>query len=139
MCDRQVDFVLFILNICRDVAVSPKGVIRNMCVQAHILKRCLQDSIQNLQTLSKETVRDSVYRTSSFMHPHPNTSSFEYSSFSEGLALISANLKYVAFIFCALRITSRECCGSGMFIPDPDFYPSRISDPRSKNSNKREG
>jgi hypothetical protein len=26
-----------------------------------------------------------------------------------------------------------------MFIPDPDFYPSRISDPRSKNSNKREG
>ncbi len=28
-----------------------------------------------------------------------------------------------------------QCCGSGMFIPDPDFYPSRIS----KNSNKREG
>jgi hypothetical protein len=26
-----------------------------------------------------------------------------------------------------------------MFIPDPDFYPSRISDPRSKISNKREG
>jgi hypothetical protein len=25
-----------------------------------------------------------------------------------------------------------------MFIPDPDFYPSRISDPGSKNSNKRE-
>ncbi len=24
-------------------------------------------------------------------------------------------------------------------IPDPDFYPSRISDPGSKNSNKREG
>ncbi len=72
------------------------------------------------------------------MHPHPNTSSFEYSSFSEGLALISANLKYVAVIFCALRITSRQCCGSGMFIPDPDFYPSRISDPGSKNSYKRE-
>jgi hypothetical protein len=39
-----------------------------------------------------------------------------------------------------------QCCGSGMFIPDPDFYPSRIPDPRSripdpgsKNSNKREG
>jgi hypothetical protein len=29
--------------------------------------------------------------------------------------------------------------GSGMFIPDPDFYPSRISDPGSKNSIKREG
>jgi hypothetical protein len=27
----------------------------------------------------------------------------------------------------------------GSRIPDPDFYPSRISDPRSKNSNKREG
>ncbi len=24
-------------------------------------------------------------------------------------------------------------------IPDPDFYPSRISDPGSKNRNKREG
>jgi hypothetical protein len=41
-----------------------------------------------------------------------------------------------------------QCCGSGMFISDPDFYPSRflifthpgsrISDPGSKNSNKRE-
>jgi hypothetical protein len=27
-----------------------------------------------------------------------------------------------------------QCCGSGMFIPDPDFSPSRISDPGSKNS-----
>jgi len=26
-----------------------------------------------------------------------------------------------------------------MFIPDPDFYPSRISDPGSNNSTKREG
>jgi hypothetical protein len=26
-----------------------------------------------------------------------------------------------------------------MFIPDPDFYPSRISDTGSKKSNKREG
>jgi hypothetical protein len=39
-----------------------------------------------------------------------------------------------------------QCGGSGMFNPDPDFYPpripdpgSRISDPGSKNSNKREG
>jgi hypothetical protein len=30
-----------------------------------------------------------------------------------------------------------QCCGSGMFIPDPDFYPSRIPDLESKNSNKR--
>ncbi len=33
----------------------------------------------------------------------------------------------------------RQCCGSGMFIPDPDLHPSRISDPGYKNSNKREG
>jgi hypothetical protein len=25
-----------------------------------------------------------------------------------------------------------QCGGSGMFIPDPDFYPSRISDPGSR-------
>jgi hypothetical protein len=25
-----------------------------------------------------------------------------------------------------------QCCGSGMFIPDPDFYPFRISDPGSR-------
>jgi hypothetical protein len=25
-----------------------------------------------------------------------------------------------------------QCCESGMFIPDPDFYPSRIPDPRSR-------
>ncbi len=41
---------------------------------------------------------------------------------------------------------SRQCCGSGMFIPNPGswFLPipdpgSRISDPGSKNSSKREG
>jgi hypothetical protein len=29
-------------------------------------------------------------------------------------------------------IKKLQCCGSGMFIPDPDFYPSRISDPGSR-------
>ncbi len=40
----------------------------------------------------------------------------------------------------------KQCCGSGMFIPGPDFYPSRIPDlgsrildPGSKNSNERRG
>ncbi len=28
---------------------------------------------------------------------------------------------YLSFIY------QHQCCGSGMFIPDPDFYPSRIS------------
>jgi hypothetical protein len=27
--------------------------------------------------------------------------------------------------------TKHQCCGSGMFIPDPDFYPSRIPDPKT--------
>jgi hypothetical protein len=36
-------------------------------------------------------------------------------------------------------LNSAQCCGSGIFIPDPDFYPFRILDPGSKNSNKREG
>jgi hypothetical protein len=26
---------------------------------------------------------------------------------------------------------SGQCCGSGMFIPDPDFYPSRIPNPKT--------
>jgi hypothetical protein len=34
-------------------------------------------------------------------------------------------------------VSQRQCCGSGMFIPDPDFYPSRVSDPGSKNSYRR--
>ncbi len=45
----------------------------------------------------------------------------------------------------ARKKTKVQCCGSGMFIPDPGswFLPipdpgSRISDPGSKNSNKRE-
>jgi hypothetical protein len=25
----------------------------------------------------------------------------------------------------------KQCCGSGMFIPDPDFFPSRIPDPKT--------
>jgi hypothetical protein len=28
--------------------------------------------------------------------------------------------------------TGRQCGGSGMFIPDPEFYPSRIPDPGSR-------
>jgi hypothetical protein len=29
------------------------------------------------------------------------------------------------------RNTHNQCCGSGMFIPYPDFYPSRIPDPKT--------
>jgi hypothetical protein len=31
-----------------------------------------------------------------------------------------------------LQGSGNQCCGSGMFIPDPDFYPSRIPDPGSR-------
>ena len=30
---------------------------------------------------------------------------------------------------CDFFMTCYQCCGSGMFIPDPDFYPSRIQNP----------
>ncbi len=33
----------------------------------------------------------------------------------------------------------KQCCGSGMFIPDPGSWFLPIPDPGSKNSNKREG
>ncbi len=50
-----------------------------------------------------------------------------------------SNSKTVGRLVGMLRcLCPKQCCGSGMFIPDPDFYPSRISDPGSKNSNKRE-
>jgi hypothetical protein len=29
---------------------------------------------------------------------------------------------------------SGQCCGSGMFIPDPGFFPSRIPDPGSQKT-----
>ena len=51
-------------------------------------------------------------------------------------------LEYVGVMLTDLILPGlyrkNQCCGSGMFIPDPDFYPSRVSDPGSKNSNKRE-
>jgi hypothetical protein len=34
--------------------------------------------------------------------------------------------------------THRQCCGSGMFIPDPDFYPSRIPDPKTATKERGE-
>jgi hypothetical protein len=41
---------------------------------------------------------------------------------------VSATVYLRAFIF---NIFLQQCCGSGMFIPDPDFYPSRIPDPKT--------
>jgi hypothetical protein len=31
-----------------------------------------------------------------------------------------------------------QCCGSGIFIPDPDFYPSRIPDPKTATKERGE-
>jgi hypothetical protein len=32
----------------------------------------------------------------------------------------------------------QQCCGSGMFIPDPDIYPSRIPDPKTATKERGE-
>ncbi len=37
-----------------------------------------------------------------------------------------------------MRICDHQCCGSGMFIPDPDFYPSRIPDPNTAMKDRGE-
>ncbi len=59
---------------------------------------------------------------------------------------LSFSSTFLVSVFCKTNISPyTQCCGSGMFIPDPGswFLPipdpgSRISDPGSKNSNKRE-
>jgi hypothetical protein len=46
---------------------------------------------------------------------------------------------YEEMYFTDWMLSRNQRCGSGMCIPEPDFYPSQIPDPGSKNSNKREG
>ncbi len=41
-----------------------------------------------------------------------------------------------SFSYSGRSFPCKQCCGSGMFIPDPGL---RFPDPGSKNSNKREG
>jgi hypothetical protein len=36
------------------------------------------------------------------------------------------------------NLTRMPCCGSGMFIPDPDFYSSRIPDPKTATKERGE-
>jgi hypothetical protein len=36
------------------------------------------------------------------------------------------------------RRAKMQCGGSGMFIPDPDFYPSRIPDPKTATKERGE-
>ncbi len=43
----------------------------------------------------------------------------------------------LSLIYCSDGIY--QCCGSGLFIPDPGSWFLPIPDPGSKNSNKREG
>jgi hypothetical protein len=33
---------------------------------------------------------------------------------------------------------TKQCCGSGMFIPDPDFYSFRIPDPKTATKERGE-
>jgi hypothetical protein len=41
-------------------------------------------------------------------------------------------------LFTTKNLLSEQCCESGMFIPDPDFYPSRISDPKTAEKERGE-
>ncbi len=34
---------------------------------------------------------------------------------------------------CWSKLPHKKCCGSGMFIPDPDIFPFRILDPTNNN------
>jgi hypothetical protein len=43
-----------------------------------------------------------------------------------------------AHTIVALKTGYKQCCGSGMFIPDPDFYPSRIPDPKTATKERGE-
>ena len=51
----------------------------------------------------------------------------------------------IIYSLCKLPyVNYAQCCGSGMFIPDPDFYPSRIPDlgsriPDPKTATKERG
>jgi hypothetical protein len=51
-------------------------------------------------------------------------------------------LEYVGVMLTDLILPGlyrkNQCCGSGMFIPDPDFYPSRIPDPKTTTEEKGE-
>ncbi len=46
---------------------------------------------------------------------------------------------YTSLSVACLHWPYSQCCGSGMFIPDPGSWFLPIPDPGSKNSNKREG
>ncbi len=52
--------------------------------------------------------------------------------------LIWFNFKTLKKVHLETQSPDKQCCGSGMFIPDPDFYPSRIPDPKT-GKKKREG
>ncbi len=43
----------------------------------------------------------------------------------------------VPYSCCVCGYSCRQCCGSGMFIPDPDFYPSRIQKQQQERGVKK--
>jgi hypothetical protein len=49
--------------------------------------------------------------------------------------VIPTGRRFNSFMYEAAQ---NQCCGSGMFIPDPDFYPSRIPDPKSVTKERGE-
>ncbi len=55
---------------------------------------------------------------------------------TSGAALVLRRWALFSFFCDVISVADPGCLSR---IPDPDFYPSRISDPGSKNSSKREG
>ncbi len=54
-----------------------------------------------------------------------------------GNAEICDPLDTFSSVFSEFFIGYVQCCGSGMFIPDPDFFPSLIPDPKKHGEVKK--
>jgi hypothetical protein len=52
------------------------------------------------------------------------------------LSFIYSNGRYLLWMLSFLDLFI-QCCGSGMFIPDPEFFPSRIPDPKKTWGGKK--
>ncbi len=104
------------------------GYVPIWCRSGCQCRRCGFDDGSSASKKSVLRIRD-VYPGSEFIHP-PG---------SRVKKILDPH--QIFSVFLTQKIVSKlweiwsgmQCCGSGMFIPDPDFYPSRISDPGSKN------
>jgi hypothetical protein len=89
--------------------------------------------IQKIVTCSRSSAAD-PYPGSEFFFPSriPDTGSKRFPDPGSGSAL--KNLS----ILTQKIVSKHQYCGSGMFIPDPDFYPSRTPDPKTATEERSE-